>query len=69
MIWEWQDGAVEVRYKNERMEYEDLVLRPRGARHQRQGRAAGLPSTEVASSPEPSVREGHEERRKQLLLD
>ena len=25
MICEWEDGAVEVRYGNERMEYEDLV--------------------------------------------
>src|SRR5712675_887571 len=29
LICEWEDGAVEVRYRNKRMEYEDLVVRPR----------------------------------------
>src|SRR6202047_4200382 len=29
LICEWEDGAVEVRYRNEGIEYEDLVLRPR----------------------------------------
>jgi hypothetical protein len=28
LICEWEDGAVEVRYRNKRIEYEDLVLRP-----------------------------------------
>ena len=29
LVCEWEDGVVEVRYRGERMEYEDLVVRPR----------------------------------------
>ncbi|PYU07635.1 MAG: hypothetical protein DMG34_03360 [Acidobacteria bacterium] len=29
LVCEWEDGAVEVRYRGKRMEYEDLVVRPR----------------------------------------
>ena len=29
LVCEWEDGAVEVRYRGERMDYEDLVVRPR----------------------------------------
>src|SRR5213594_4438562 len=28
LVCEWEDGAVEVRYRGKRMEYEDLVVRP-----------------------------------------
>ncbi|HEY2546825.1 MAG TPA: ISNCY family transposase [Candidatus Acidoferrum sp.] len=28
LIWEWEDGAVEVHYRGERIAYEDLVVRP-----------------------------------------
>src|SRR5260370_17696839 len=70
LICEWEDGAVEVRYRNEGIEYEDLVLRPsmipsakarphrEPAQHRRSKPAANHPG-----------REGHKERRKQLLLE
>jgi hypothetical protein len=31
LVCEWEDGAVEVHYRGERMDYEDLVVRPRVA--------------------------------------
>ena len=70
LICEWEDGAVEVRYRNESIAYEDLVLRPSvvtapKARPHRQ------PAEHRRSKPALNHpwREGHEERRKQLLLD
>ena len=70
LICEWEDGAVEVRYRNERIEKEDLVMRPSvvpapkaSAHHE--------PAKHRRSKPAPNHprREGHKERRKQLLLD
>jgi hypothetical protein len=59
-----------VRYRNERIEYEDLVLRPSvvTAPKARPHREAGKHGR---SKPAPNHpwREGHEERRKQLLLE
>jgi hypothetical protein len=70
LICEWEDGAVEVRYRNEGIEYEDLVLRPSvvTAPKARPHREAGKHGR---SKPAPNHpwREGHVERRKQLLLD
>src|SRR5437660_4568623 len=51
LICEWEDGAVEVRYRNESIAYEDLVLRRTWSRHQRPGRIASLLSTEEANPP------------------
>jgi len=70
MICEWEDGAVEVRYRNERIEYEDLVLRPSVVTAPK-GRPRREPAQHGRSKPAPNHpwREGYEERRKQLLLD
>jgi transposase len=70
LICEWEDGAVEVRYRNEGIEYEDVVERPRvvAAPQAKAGREA---AQHGRSKPAPNHpwREGHKERRKQRLLD
>ena len=70
LVCEWEDGAVEVRYRGKRMEYEDLVARPRvepaAPREPRREPAQPRRSKPALNHP---WREGHEERRKQLLLD
>jgi transposase len=70
LICEWEDGAVEVRYRNEGIQYEDLALRPSvvtapKARPQRE------PTQQRRSKPALNHpwREGHAERSKQLMLD
>jgi hypothetical protein len=70
LICEWEDGAVEVRYRNEGIEYEDLVLRPSVVTAPK-ARPHREPAQHRRSKPAPNHpwREGHEERRKQLLLD
>jgi hypothetical protein len=70
MICGWEDGAVEVRYRNERIEYEDLVLRPSVVTAPK-ARPRREPAQHGRSKPTPNHpwREGYEERRKQLLLD
>jgi hypothetical protein len=70
LICEWEDGAVEVRYRNKRIEYEDLVLRPSvaTAAKARPHREPAQPRRSKPALNHP-WREGHEERRKQLLLD
>ena len=70
LICEWEDGAVEVHYRNERIEYEDLVMRP-GAVTAPKARPRREPAQHKRSKPAPNHpwREGHGERRKQLLLD
>ena len=70
LVCEWEDGAVEVRYRGKRMEYEDLVLRPSvvTAAKARPHREPAQPRRSKPALNHP-WREGHEERRKQLLLD
>jgi hypothetical protein len=70
LICEWEDGAVEVRYRNEGIEYEDLVLRPSVVTAPK-ARPHREPAQHRKSKPALNHpwREGHEERRKQLLLD
>src|ERR1700741_109187 len=70
LICEWEDGAVEVRYRKERIEYEDLVLRPSVVTAPK-ARLPREPPGHERSNPAPNHpwREGHEERRKQLLLE
>ena len=65
MICEWEDGSVEVRYRDERIEYEDLVERPRVVAAP-QARPSREPAKHGRSKPAPNHpwREGHEERRK-----
>src|SRR6267154_2978101 len=63
-------GAVEVRYRNESIAYEDLVLRPSVVTAPK-ARPHREPAEHRRSKPALNHpwREGHEERRKQLLLD
>ena len=70
LICEWEDGAVEVHYRGERIDYEDLVVRPgivavapAGPRRE--------PAKHGGSKPVPSHpwRKGYEQRMKQQLLD
>jgi hypothetical protein len=70
LICEWEDGAVEVRYRKERIEYEDLVLRPSVVTAPK-ARLHREPAPHGRSKPAPNHpwREGHEERRKQLMLE
>src|SRR6202049_5122400 len=70
LICEWEDGAVEVRYRNEGIKYEDLVLRPSvvTAPKARPHREPAQPGRRKPALNHP-WREGHEKRRKQLLLD
>jgi hypothetical protein len=70
LISECEDGAVEVRYRSERIEYEDLVLRPSVVTAPK-ARPHREPAQQRRSKPALNHpwREGHEERRKQLLLD
>src|SRR5229473_3448086 len=70
LICEWEDGAVEVRYRDERIEYEDLVLRPSVVTAPK-AKPHREPAKHGRTKPAPNHpwREGHAERRKQLLLD
>src|SRR6266481_2720156 len=70
LICEWEDGAVDVRYRDERIEYEDLVLRPSVVTAPK-ARPHREPAKHGRTKPALNHpwREGHAERRKQLLLD
>src|SRR5258708_39555837 len=70
LICEWEDGAVEVRYRDERIEHEDLVVRPSVVTAPK-ARPHREPAKHGRTKPAPHHpwREGHAERRKQLLLD
>jgi len=59
----------EVRYRDERIEYEDLVLRPSVVTAQRQAAPRACQARKNQAAPNHPWREGHAERRKQLLLD
>src|SRR5580704_11572018 len=69
LICEWEDGAVEVRYRGKRMDYEDLAVRPPVVQA-----AAGEASRELAkqvgSKPaqDHPWRQGYERRRKAQRL-
>ena len=70
LVCEWEDGAVEVRYRGERMEYEDLAVRPpvvpAAPRELRR-----KPAKEVGSKPAPEHpwRQGYEQRMKLQRLN
>jgi transposase len=70
LICEWEDGAVEVHYRGERIAYEDLLVRPAVVRTA-SARPRREPAKPARSKPawNHPWREGHEERRKQQLLD
>jgi transposase len=70
LVCEWEDGAVEVRYRGERIDYEDLVVRPRvvpaAPREPRRE-----PAKQVRSKPAPDHpwRQGHEQKMKLQRLN
>ena len=65
LVCEWEDGAVEVRYRGKRMEYEDLVVRPRvepaAPREPRHESAKQVGSKSAQDHP---WRQGYEQRMK-----
>jgi len=70
LVCEWEDGAVEVQYRGERMDYEDLVVRPRvvpaATREPRRE-----PAKQVGSKPaqDHPWRQGYEQRMKLQRLN
>lgn len=70
LICEWEDGAVEVRYRNERIEYEDLVLRPSVDRAAK-ARPRHAPARGVGGKPaqDHPWRQGYEQRMKLQKLN
>ena len=70
LICEWEDGAVEVRYRNERIEYEDLVLRPNVDRAPK-ARPRHAPARVVGGKPaqDHPWRQGYEQRMKLQKLN
>jgi hypothetical protein len=70
LVCEWEDGAVEVHYRGERLEYEDLAVRPRAekaAPREPHRKAA----KQVGSKPaqEHPWRQGYEQRMKLQRLN
>src|SRR5882724_8666823 len=70
LVCEWEDGAVEVHYRGERMDYEDLVVRPRtekaAPREPRREPAKQVGSKRAQDHP---WRQGYEQRMKLQRLD
>jgi hypothetical protein len=70
LICEWEDGAVEVHYRGERMDYEDLAVRPRvvqaAPREPRREPAKLVGRRPVQEHP---WRQGYEQRMKLQRLD
>src|SRR6202045_2323309 len=61
LVCEWEDGAVEVHYRGERMEYEDLVVRPREEQVEPREPAKHAKSKSAQEHP---WRKGYEQRMK-----
>jgi hypothetical protein len=70
LICEWEDGAVEVRYRGKRMDYEDLAVRPpveqAAAGEARRGLAKQVGSKPAQDHP---WRQGYEQRMKLQRLN
>jgi hypothetical protein len=70
LICEWEDGAVEVHYRGEAMEYEDLVVRPQvvqaAPREPRREPGRSVGSKPMQDHP---WRQGYEQRMKQQKLN
>jgi transposase len=66
LVYEGEDGAVEVHYRGERMDYEDLVVRPRAVQVEPRE-----PAKHVRSKPaqEHPWRQGYEQRMKLQRLN
>jgi transposase len=65
LVCEWEDGAVEVRYRGERMEYEELEVRPSVVQTVTHG-ARREPAKQIRSKPaqDHPWRQGYEQRMK-----
>ena len=70
LVCEWEDGAVEVHYRGERMDYEDLVVRPQAAQAA-PGEPHREPAKQVGSKPAQGHpwRQGYEQRMKLQRLN
>ena len=70
LIYEWEDGAVEVHYRGERIDYEDRVERPTVVAAAPAG-PRREPAKHGGSKPAPDHpwREGYEQRMKLQKLD
>jgi transposase len=63
LVCEWEDGAVEVRYRGKRMEYEDLVVRPRvEPAAPREPRRESTKEVRSKSAQDHPWRQGYEQR-------
>jgi transposase len=66
LVCEWEDGAVEVRYRGTRMEYEDLVVRPRVVpAAPREPRRESTKQVGSKSAQEHPWRQGYEQRSRE----
>src|ERR1700693_1592354 len=70
LICEWEDGAVEVRYRNEGIQYEDLVIRPQAVQVAPR-KPSREPAKHVGSKPAPRTpwRQGYEQRMRLQRLN
>jgi len=70
LICEWEDGAVEVHYRGEAMEYEDLVVRPQVVQAApRESRSEPAKKVEIKPAKEHPWRQGYEQRMKLQKLN
>ena len=70
LICEWEDGAVEVHYRGEAMEYEDLVVRPQVVQAApRESRREPAKKVEIKPAKEHPWRQGYEQRMKLQKLN
>jgi transposase len=71
LICAWEDGAVEVRYRGKRMDYEELAVRPPGMQVAADEARRELASQQVGSKPAPDHpwRRGYEQRMKLQRLN
>ena len=69
-VCEWEDGAVEVHYRGEHMDYEDLVVRPEAVQVAPR-EPSREPAKHVGSKPAPGHpwRQGYEQRMKLQRLN
>jgi hypothetical protein len=65
-VCEWEDGAVEMHYRGERMDYEDLVERPRAVQV---APRAPVKQVRSKSAQEHPWRQGYEQRMKLQRLN
>ena len=70
LVCEWEDGAVEVHYRGERMEYQELMTRPEVmAPMSREPRRDLAPAIQSKPAPSHPWRQGYEQRMKFQRMD